>query len=533
MITRKNLLYYFIFVLLILPAKNIFAQDLKSDSLALVALYKSTNGSNWKNTWNLTKPLSTWLGVKVSNQRVTELDVFKNNLTGTLPAEIGNLTAIQRFYVDQNQITGTIPKEIGNLQNAVRIYLSENLFEGTIPVELAKLSKLERLRLFSNKLTGTIPPELGNLPTISEISLDDNKLTGSIPKELANIKNLISIYVERNQLTGTIPDEIYTLKNLEVLSVYFNQISGEISPKIGNLSKLQVLFVDGNQMTGKLPAEIGNLPDLIKIFADNNKFEGTIPTSFGNLKNLKKLYLNNNKFSGTVPPSLTTLRGLNILSLNDNQFTDLPNFTALDSLEIFNIQNNQFTFEDIEDNIKINAMNYNQQDSITLFANNTASADSVRLSVFVGGANNYYRWFRNGVEIQNLNRNIINVSSKDAKNGVYRCIIGNAVASLLNISSKTTLLYNSVTAVEKDSFLDKELAIFPNPTQDFLQIKLADEFLADESKALIYDLTGRLVHEKTLSISDKTLSVSDLAKGTYVLKVISSKNDWARVFVKE
>ena len=50
------------------------AQVLESDSLALVALYNSTDGSNWTNNTNwLTGNVDTWFGVTVSGNRVTEL----------------------------------------------------------------------------------------------------------------------------------------------------------------------------------------------------------------------------------------------------------------------------------------------------------------------------------------------------------------------------------------------------------------------------------------------------------------------------
>ncbi|MEN8194565.1 MAG: hypothetical protein ABFS12_17225, partial [Bacteroidota bacterium] len=47
------------------------AQVLEQDSLALVALYDSTDGNNWTNNENwLTGPVSTWYGIKVLENRV-------------------------------------------------------------------------------------------------------------------------------------------------------------------------------------------------------------------------------------------------------------------------------------------------------------------------------------------------------------------------------------------------------------------------------------------------------------------------------
>ena len=58
---------------------------------------------------------------------------------------------------------GAIPAELGNLPALERLSLSRNQFTGPIPAELGKLSTLESLSLFQNSLSGAIPPELGNL----------------------------------------------------------------------------------------------------------------------------------------------------------------------------------------------------------------------------------------------------------------------------------------------------------------------------------------------------------------------------------
>ena len=41
--------------------------SLKHDSLELVNLYNSTNGDKWNNSWDLTKPVSTWSGVSLTD----------------------------------------------------------------------------------------------------------------------------------------------------------------------------------------------------------------------------------------------------------------------------------------------------------------------------------------------------------------------------------------------------------------------------------------------------------------------------------
>ena len=56
-----------------------------TDRAALLALFRSTHGSGWKNSnnWNTTAPLSEWYGVYVDHEgRVVKLWLPDNNLQG-------------------------------------------------------------------------------------------------------------------------------------------------------------------------------------------------------------------------------------------------------------------------------------------------------------------------------------------------------------------------------------------------------------------------------------------------------------------
>lgn len=56
-----------------------------TDRDALVALFRSTGGANWKRktNWETDAELSQWHGVEVNNQgRVVELSMVNNNLRG-------------------------------------------------------------------------------------------------------------------------------------------------------------------------------------------------------------------------------------------------------------------------------------------------------------------------------------------------------------------------------------------------------------------------------------------------------------------
>ena len=255
------------------------AASLSSDRDALVALYNATDGPNWTNStnWLSDKPLGDWHGVTASNGRVTELALGGNQLTGSIPSELGNLTSLESLALGYNQLTGPIPPQLGQLTKLWQLHLAETGLTGEIPPELGQLTRLEFLTLSVNHLTGTIPPQLGQLTKLQDLALDYNVLTGSIPTELGNLQGLTFLSLRNNLLTGPIPSQLGRLTKLEELFLDSNQLTGEIPPELGQLTKLKRLFLDSNRLTGEIPPELGQLTKLIHLGLSFNQLSGPLP----------------------------------------------------------------------------------------------------------------------------------------------------------------------------------------------------------------------------------------------------------------
>ena len=207
---------------------------------ALVALYNSTDGANWRNSsgWLDTNTPCNWHGVVCNAGRVTELSLYGNQLSGNIPPKLGNLTNLHELILGNNQLSGSIPPELGNLANLQRLYLYSNQLSGDIPPELGNLASLEDLNLWSNQLSGSIPPELGNLANLQKLDLLRNQLSGNIPPKLGNLTNLSHLYLGINQLSSNIPPELGNLADLEYLDLYMTQLSGALPGTLTNLTKL-------------------------------------------------------------------------------------------------------------------------------------------------------------------------------------------------------------------------------------------------------------------------------------------------------
>ncbi len=323
--------------------------DSPTDEDILRLFYCATDGNNWKNTTSGTElwgsaTLNDWHGVTATSDnppRVTQLILGYNNLSGTIPAELGNLTKLTKLHLQLNQLSGTIPPELGNLTGLTSLWLYANQLSGTIPPELGNLTGLTSLRLYANQLSGTIPTELASLTNLTHLQLNNNQLSGEIPPELANLRNsLQSLQLSKNQLRGTIPTQLGNLTSLTHLHLYANQLSGTIPTQLGSLTNLQYLQLQNNKLSGTIPEELGNLTNLLWFFLDGNQLSGEIPTQLGNLTNLRWLHLGNNQLSGTIPADLGNLRSsLTWLFLNNNQLsgaipTQLGSLTRLAELHL-------------------------------------------------------------------------------------------------------------------------------------------------------------------------------------------------------
>ncbi|MDE5120130.1 MAG: putative Ig domain-containing protein, partial [Trichodesmium sp. St19_bin1] len=180
-----------------------------NDYAALKALYESTNGDNWLNNegwseWdfsNSTSPnafiVNNWHGVTVKGNRIKDLSLYENQLTGEIPEELGNLSNLDLLNLEQNQLTGNIPEELSNLSNLRILWLSENQLTGEIPEQLGNLSNLQVLDLYDNQLIGKIPDSINNLSAYKRLG-DPPYLKTDIPDQNTTTNSVFNLNISDN-----------------------------------------------------------------------------------------------------------------------------------------------------------------------------------------------------------------------------------------------------------------------------------------------------------------------------------------------
>jgi Leucine-rich repeat (LRR) protein len=547
------------------------AQVNVQDSLALVDLYNSANGSHWSRheNWLTKNPVSTWFGIFVTGTRVTSiflngdklagalpssvgdlvnlevLSLGQNQLSGSIPSSLGNLTKLRDLLIADNQLVGSIPSSVGNLVNLEELILSGNQLSGSIPSSLANLTNLINLTLYINQLSGSIPSSLGNLVNLQELRLDFNQLSGSIPSSLGKLINLQRLGMQHNQLSGGIPSSLGNISNLIGLSLNHNQLSGSIPSSLGNLANLDGLDIAYNQLSGNIPASLGNIVNLGSVDLQHNQLTGDIP-SFSNLPRLGLLDLNNNRLSGHIPSSLGNLSGLSTLDLKNNQLsgsipTSLGNLVHLFFLDLsinklsgtipsslsnlvglhqgyLHLRNNRFIFDGMELIAQTfsNAV-YTPQKPIPVHQTGNT------LSVSAGGtlSNNTYTWFFKGA--QNKDTFVIKGDSvfNPKRNGTYRVKVTNSIATKLILHSDTIVYTAPSVAISYRSTLQRDdktnvFNVYPNPAKDILHVETNGN-----STFSLLDQSGRIL--LTSNINGKgSINISGRAAGLYYLKNNSS-----------
>jgi len=375
-----------------------------TESAALMSLYESTDGDNWRvqSNWMSNKPLSAWFGVTVNGEgSVVELDLSENNLAGPLPDDIGRLASLRRLVLRQNGLTGEIPSTIGQLAELRELDLSHNLLSGNIPESIGQLGYLAALFVDNNKeLVGPLPRsmlkltfrifwtvntqlctpgdeafnewsinaianEWGLFSCASERSTlvtfyyrtggpdwtNNQNWLSSAPIgdwygiETDDTGSVKSIVLEDNNLHGEIPPELAALSSLRVLLLNFNELTGPIPGELSDLDELRTIELISNSLSGSLPPELGLMSNLQDFAVYENELTGSIPPSIGQMKNVRWFSVSRNRLTGSIPPELGSMTSLSRLYLHGNELTgEIPGALGqLSELTIFELHDNRIS----------------------------------------------------------------------------------------------------------------------------------------------------------------------------------------------
>ena len=130
--------------------------SVSGDRAALLSLYAITRGSDWNNNtnWSSNKPIGEWHGVSTDETgRVTSLLLGNNNLNGSIPSSMGNLSKLKSLSLHDNRLSGSVPSSMGNLSSLTGLSLKGNAgLSGPLPQSFTRLRHLDLLYLHQTAL---------------------------------------------------------------------------------------------------------------------------------------------------------------------------------------------------------------------------------------------------------------------------------------------------------------------------------------------------------------------------------------------
>ncbi|XP_057987815.1 cuscuta receptor 1-like [Hevea brasiliensis] len=292
-----------------------------------------------------------------------------NDLSGTLPLCLANLTSLQLLDLSFNHFIGNISlSPLGSLTSMHTLQLSSNLFR--IPISLLPFfnhSKLNLLNCHENEIYAdidvpTLTPKFqlrtldlsgqgdgGVFPKffyyqhkLEYVDMSNIKMKGEFPHWLIrNNTKLYTLHLPNCSLSGPLQLPIHSHVHFSDLDISDNYFNGSIPTEIGVcFPSLNSLDLSGNGLTGGIPSSFGKMSQLTELDLSSNHLSGIIPQELiVGCSSLYELILSNNSLHGQIFPKQANCKELFLLLLDGNQFTgsipySIINSTRLNMLDV-------------------------------------------------------------------------------------------------------------------------------------------------------------------------------------------------------
>ena len=272
-------------------------QTLQQDSLILVEIYNATDGNNWNNDqgW-LDGPLSSWNGVKVNNNRVTELDLRVFGLKANIPDALYNLSALEVFRMRETSDFVVVNDKVRQLTKLEKFEMEGVRVDTDFSI-FCELENLNFLGIRRTNITQDLPDCLKDTG-ISQLNLSDSSLpNNAIPAIVADMQNLTFLALKGSGIEGPIPPFLCEL-NFTILNLSENKFTGQIPTCLNQNNSMSSLILFSNQLEGDVPNELLRT-DIRTLNLGENNLSGTLD-NWPQTTELTTLNIVNNNYSGTV-----------------------------------------------------------------------------------------------------------------------------------------------------------------------------------------------------------------------------------------
>ncbi|KAK4840040.1 hypothetical protein QYF36_026834 [Acer negundo] len=153
----------------------------------------------WASDTELTGKIPDFIG---NWSKLTSLRFQGNSFDGPIPSSFSNLNLTDLRISDLSNGSSTLAF-MKNMKSLSFLELRNNNISDSVPSNIGEFQSLQYLDLSFNNLGGDIPNSLFNLSSLTNLFLGNNKLNGTLPAQ--KITTLRNIDVSYNNLIGSFP----------------------------------------------------------------------------------------------------------------------------------------------------------------------------------------------------------------------------------------------------------------------------------------------------------------------------------------
>lgn len=339
----------------------------KTDSLALVAVYKALDGAKWelnggkalnraqqnatgiKYPWDLTLPMDQWSGITLNNiegeMRVTGFDLLAlGGVKGKLPEDITKLRELRSLNIlDATSISGPVPEAIYRLSKCERLSIRKmDQMEWTVPERIIEMTSLKALTLERLTMTEQDFKRIYGLKGLDSLALNTGSIKGVLPAGISAMTNLVYLDLNNCSRLNNI-DEICSLPQLKSLLLAGCADLSALPAEIGKLTNLENILLTGCKKLSVLPESFAQLTSIKTLYITGTKISGDLDKLFAGMTKLEEIQADNNYFTGSLD-WLKNMKSLRVLNLSENHLSGKIDFADLNpGIELLMLGGNEIT----------------------------------------------------------------------------------------------------------------------------------------------------------------------------------------------
>lgn len=273
---------------------------------------------------------------------------------------------------------------------------------------------------------------------VVELKLNDNNLRGTLPADIGKLSGLKILDLGNNPIGGNVINEFFSLRLLEEIDLSHTiDLADSKNEEIG--------------LRGAVAGAFSAMQNLRRLDVSYSRF-AQIKLLFGSELEYLNAEANIIDFLQIDTLQVTKLKYLNLRS---NLLTSIPDLSGIDSLKTLLLDNNNLQFGDLEKNITIETLTYQNQGIVgqkQIIAKKPGV--SLELSISVTGDFNVYQWYKNDEPIPNSNAATYNFLAGTfySTEAIYHCLITNTLVPNLTLRHKDIDVFIATKEeVEQDS----------------------------------------------------------------------------------